>query len=425
MEGRRFIRTLRLQNFLSYGPGGTEVELEPLNVLIGANGSGKSNLIEAVNVLRSAPGDLAAVFRKGGGVGEWLWKGDSAAPLATLDATFEYPKGATALRHRLRFGEVGQRFRLEEEVIEDERSGDPGDQTPDFYYMLKEGKPVLNVRWLSGAKAEPGERFRHELKIEEAVTDRSILCQRRDPDLYPELAYLADMLAKVRLYGEANCGRGSAPRLPQTTDLPDDFLLEDASNLALILNELDHGAETHDTLRTRLAEFCQDFERVSTLVRGGTIQTYVSERSGASIPATRLSDGTLRYLCLLAVLCHPKPPPLICLEEPELGLHPDALPLVARLLLDASKRTQLIVSTHSDDLVSALTETPEAVIVCDPVIAAASTETVSVPPVFAVSVRSPVPAAIETPSSAASAVVTSRAPVAVVASRSPTRPVTV
>ena len=61
----------------------------------------------------------------------------------------------------------------------------------------------------------------------------------------------------------------------------------------------------------------------------------------------------------------PKPPPLIGIEEPELGLHPDLLPKVAQLLIDASQRTQLIVTTHSDILVDALTEHPSAIVVCE------------------------------------------------------------
>jgi predicted ATPase len=83
------------------------------------------------------------------------------------------------------------------------------------------------------------------------------------------------------------------------------------------------------------------------------------------IPATRLSDGTVRYLCLLAVLCHPQPPPFVGIEEPELGLHPDVLPGLADLLVDASSRTQLLVTTQSDILVDALTSTPESVVVCE------------------------------------------------------------
>ena len=73
----------------------------------------------------------------------------------------------------------------------------------------------------------------------------------------------------------------------------------------------------------------------------------------------------MRYLCLLAILLHPEPPSLIGIEEPELGLHPDLLPGLADLLVEASERTQLIVTTHSDVLVDALTERPESVVVCE------------------------------------------------------------
>jgi len=84
-----------------------------------------------------------------------------------------------------------------------------------------------------------------------------------------------------------------------------------------------------------------------------------------TIPASRLSDGTLRYLCLLAILCHPNPPPLVCIEEPELGLHPDILPTLATLMREASEKCQIVVTTHSDVLVDAMTDTPEAVLVCE------------------------------------------------------------
>ena len=110
-----------------------------------------------------------------------------------------------------------------------------------------------------------------------------------------------------------------------------------------------------------LYEGVSDFELV---VEGGTVQVFFTE-GDISIPATRLSDGTLRYLCLLAILCDPEPPPLICIEEPELGLHPDIPPKLADLLVRASQRTQLIVTTHSDILVDAMTERPEAVVVCE------------------------------------------------------------
>jgi predicted ATPase len=67
----------------------------------------------------------------------------------------------------------------------------------------------------------------------------------------------------------------------------------------------------------------------------------------------------------MALLLDPTPPPLICIEEPELGLHPDILPTIAEMLIEASQRTQLIVTTHSDALISALSEYPESVVVCE------------------------------------------------------------
>jgi predicted ATPase len=102
----------------------------------------------------------------------------------------------------------------------------------------------------------------------------------------------------------------------------------------------------------------------NVLIEGGTVQVFFTEGEFV-IPATRLSDGTLRYLCLLAILCDPDPPPLICIEEPELGLHPDVLPKLADHLLAASKYTQLIVTTHSDVLVDVMSETPESIVVCE------------------------------------------------------------
>ncbi len=84
-----------------------------------------------------------------------------------------------------------------------------------------------------------------------------------------------------------------------------------------------------------------------------------------AVPASRVSDGSLRYLCLLAILLDPEPPPLVGIEEPEVGVHPDLIPKLADLLVDASGRCQLVVTTHSDILVDALSERPDSVVVCE------------------------------------------------------------
>ena len=114
----------------------------------------------------------------------------------------------------------------------------------------------------------------------------------------------------------------------------------------------------------RLRQLYAPLDDLYVEIAGGNALLFLIE-GDRRIPATRLSDGTLRYLSLLAILCDPEPPPLIILEEPELGLHPDVLPTIADMLVQAAERTQLIVTTHSGVLVDAFTESPEHVLVCE------------------------------------------------------------
>jgi len=143
-----------------------------------------------------------------------------------------------------------------------------------------------------------------------------------------------------------------------------DRLEEDFSNLGMFLNKLRRTPRVKQALLHALRDLYEGLDDFDVSVEGGTVQVFFTE-GDFTIPATRLSDGTLRYLCLLAILLDPKPPPLVCIEEPELGLHPGMLPKIADLLVDASQRTQLIVTTHSGLLVDALSERPEAILVCE------------------------------------------------------------
>ena len=360
-----FIKTIRLNNILSYGSGDDEFPLKPLNVLIGPNASGKSNLVEALSLLAAAPRDLQATIREGGGIRDWLWKGTPRRATATVEVTVENPKGQMPLRYRLSFTETGARFELRDEAVENERKTNPHEAQPYFYYRYQGGRPVLNVR--EESRLEKGEaRFERHLMREDVKPDQSILSQRRDPDSYPELTYLANRFEQMRFYREFHVGRHTPPRLPQKADLEQSQLLEDASNLGLVLNDLLNQPPVKRELLEDLRGFCSSVEDVFTSVSGGTVQIFFHEKDlRHAVPATRLSDGSLRYLCLLAVLCHPDPPPVVCIEEPELGLHPDVIPQVAKLMVEASSRSQLFVTTHSDILVDELTSTPDSVIICE------------------------------------------------------------
>ena len=360
MEGRFLIRTISLKNILSFGPNPVELPLEPLNVLIGPNASGKSNLIEVLSLLHAAPRNLQTPIREGGGVRDWLWKGAEVAPTGTVEATLSIRK-PMPVRYRLSFTETSARFELKDEVVEDERPTIPNEEQPYFYYRYQEGHPVLNVK---GEPNAPRQLMREDVKL-----DQSILSQRRDPDTYPELTALADLFEHMSFYREFHVGRHTPPRLPQQADLQQDRLLEDASNLGLVLNDLLNQPMVKHHLLERMRDFYPLIEEVFTsLSSGGTVQIFFHEKGlRHAVPATRLSDGSLRYLCLLALLCHPTPPPVICIEEPEVGLHPDVIPEIAKLLVEAAKRSQIFVTTHSDILVDALSDVPEAVIVCEKV----------------------------------------------------------
>lgn len=341
------IRRLNLTNFLSFGPESTPIELGALNVLIGPNGSGKSNLIEAMGLLQWAPRELAFPVREGGGIREWLFKGAEPGMGATLETVVEYPDRYQSLHYRLDFTERAQRFELTNELIEETGEGNF------VHFGYENGRAQL---------ASPDAR--REVRREDLHPEQSILSQRKDPDLYPALSYLGEKFSQIRIFRDWSFGRGAAARLPQKADLPNDFLAEDTRNLGMVLNRLRREPAVKKKLLEELSTLYENIDDFDVIIEGGTVQVVLQE-GRFSVPAARLSDGTLRYLCLLTILCHPSPPPLICIEEPELGLHPDALPRLAGLLREASERTQLIITTHSDILIDALTETPEVVVVSE------------------------------------------------------------
>jgi predicted ATPase len=351
------IHELTLRGILSFGPQTPPLALGPLNLLIGPNGSGKSNLLEAIGLLRSAPSKLTAPMRGvgGSGVGEWLWKG-ARDRRASVEAVIDYPGAPQPLRHHIEFTETASRFELLDEAIEN-REPDPGHATPFFFYRYQGGRPALAVR-------DQERPWRRDLRREDVAPDESILSQRKEPDLYPELAHLAHVYSQVRLYREWSFGRTSVFRSPQAADLPSDRLEEDFSNLGLYLNHLRSMPRTKGAMLEHLCDLYAGLEDFDVRIKGGTVEVFLTERDFI-IPGSRLSDGTMRFLCLLAILCDPAPPPLICIEEPELGLHPDLLPKIADLLVSASERTQLVVTTHSDLLIDAMSERPEAVVVVE------------------------------------------------------------
>lgn len=353
-------RSIRLTNLLSFGPDSDEIALKPLNLLIGPNGSGKSNLLEAFGLLRSTAGQISGPIREGGGVRDWLWKGGATTPVASLEIVAEplFNNATMPVRYMLAFTESGKRFEIVDERLENAWALE-GHSEPYFYYRYENNHPVLNARSEDGASPR-----RRDLRREDVDPELSILAQRKDPNSYPEITELAEKLSRIRIYRDWTFGRYTPPRMPQPADLTARELDENARNLGMFLNKLRRDPATKAKLVESFQAIYAEAVDFDIIVEGGTVQLYVQE-SGFNVPATRLSDGTLHYLSLIAILYDPDPPPLICIDEPELGLHPDLIGHVADALRYARERTQLVVTTHSAALVDAFTDEPGAVLVCE------------------------------------------------------------
>lgn len=351
-------KEITLRSFLSYGPTSAPIELRSLNVLLGANGTGKSNLVAAIGLLASCPRreGLADHLREHGGISEWIFKGDTGGRRSlVVEAVVEQADrhGAPPLRHRIELAEAGGRVEVVDERIENAEA-QPGKKKPFFYFGYEAGVPMVHLNDKKRGLARDSVR-----------PDDSILAQRTDPDVYPVLHGLAEQYERIKLFRGWTFGPSAPSRNACRTDAPPDFLRPDGHNLALIVNQLTRLPSSKRQFESLLQTLSPGFESVTTTTQSNLIELFLIEEGDRLIPASRLSDGTLRFLGLLSILLHPQPPPVIVLEEPELGIHPDILPTIARLLLDASKRTQLVVTTHSDILVDALTERPDAVLFCD------------------------------------------------------------
>jgi predicted ATPase len=281
---------------------------------------------------------------RGGGVRQWLWLGErDPAERAEVECELKLPRWPQ-LSYRLDFWGGPPGF----EILHERHMGGHSDDPNSQVYFMRSGEGVQFSA--EGMAMSPKE---------------SVFARFKIPGDATPVTEVGAYFEQIRIFREFRTGPASQARSGISTSVPKDFLWEDAGNLALVLHELDFlGA--HDRVREYLKRFCERFEDVKVRVGEGLARTFLRE-SGLldMLSGFRISEGTLKFLCLLAVLFHPKPAPLVCIEEPELGLHPDALRLVAEVLVEASEHTQLIVTTHSEALVDALTHRPESVLVCE------------------------------------------------------------
>lgn len=359
-----FLKQLRLGNFLSFGPDSPLMEFGALNLVIGPNGSGKSNLGTAIEFLRRIPLGFVNTFQRMGDPADLLWKGKRDGGAGIL-AMFVNEHGRNVLYH-VTFDLQNGGLQLTGENVELRLTGEKVERLAVTYFSEPANDPD-RLAYVNDGKAAKLRAPKSALQRELAgkiTTGDTVLVQIKAPGAFPEIGFLQDNIPLIRLFRRWTLGPTSPLHDLARADDRGDFLSEDLDNLPNVLSWLARNVPLKRQILKYLGDVGQGLEDYAISALGGRVGLYVQEGDW-TVSATRMSDGTLKFLALVAILLHPTPPPLLFLEEPELGLHPDMIPTLAELLRDAAGRTQLIVTTHSRDLIDCFTDTPEVVLVCE------------------------------------------------------------
>lgn len=333
------IRSIEISGYRPFA--NFSADLGELTVIIGANASGKSSLFDLLRFLSFAASNPLPPEIDPGSVGRTLFHAGGRETLAlALVADLERRK---PLRYEVEIrGPVGAPSVARERLVTTEPLHD-GERDPFTFLDFRSGKGVVR---------DPVELT---LKRPEWTVEPNELALRRalDPTL-ETVSQFQSFLTRWRFYSGFEISAGTAIRRPSATD-PNPTLEADGSNLSAVLFSLMSDQEKWQELETHLRTAVPGFRSLSVKPRGGpgTVLGVWRERGvEGELTLADLSDGTLRLLCWATLCLGPSIPPLICIDEPELGLHPRVLPVLAALLRIAAARSQVLVATHSPYLLS-------------------------------------------------------------------------
>jgi predicted ATPase len=334
------------------------VPLAALNVVTGPNGSGKSNLYRALRLLAAtARGGLIPSLAREGGLPSTLWAGPERFSRGMLAG--EVPVQGTRRKEpvSLRLGFAGDTFGYAIDL------GLPLPGVSQFQLdpIIKReciwSGPVLRPSALLVDRQGPTLRTRDEegewAPVAQPIASfDSMMTEFSDPKTAPEMIAVREQIRSWRFYDHFRTDAEAPARQPQIgTHTP--VLADDGADLAAawqtireIGNPRALDAAVEDAFPgSSVAVVNHDGRFEVTMQQHGLLR---------ALKAAELSDGTLRYLLLVAALLTPRPPALLVLNEPETSLHPDLLPALARLIADAATRSQVLVVSHAARLIAAL-----------------------------------------------------------------------
>ncbi|MBX9602514.1 MAG: AAA family ATPase [Bryobacteraceae bacterium] len=327
-----------------------EVELRDLAVLIGANGSGKSSILDVLSLLsRSAKGELAKTLQEHGGLLNILTAGSGER--LNFDITCS----------------AGNDDELEYLLSIAPAMGGAGHEVSTEWLR----GPILGMRVIrrNNRVQYPRDGVEHlnddEIQMAFWKLDLQETALSQVPRNHLQAEQFRSTLASSAHYHDLDVSARSPVRLPQM--LRPGFLpgpqAEDL--VSCLFNLRESHQQRFEALQNAVRAGFPQFERFEFVsVSAGTIALGWKEHQySRSLFMNQLSGGTLRFLWLATILLSPDLPALTLIDEPEVSLHPELLSIVADLLRDAAERSQVIVATHSDRLVRFLK--PEEVITVD------------------------------------------------------------
>jgi predicted ATPase len=353
------ISTLAIYNYRSLRD--FVMPLSALNVITGANGSGKSNVYRALRLLADiAQGRIIPSLAREGGLQSTLWAGPEG--FARSVKSGEHPVQGTLRKEpvSLRLGFSGDEFGYAMDLGLPTTSSPSFSLDPEIKRECIWAGEVLRPAALLVERRGPLVRSRADkewIQLTQGLAGfDSMMTHCADPRSSPEMLMLREQMRGWRFYDQFRADLEAPARQPQIgTHTP--VLANDGADLAAALQT---SVEIGDA--QALADSVGDaFPGASVSVSHHDGRFEVEMRQHGllrPLKAAELSDGTLRYLLWIAALLTPRPPQLLVLNEPETSLHPELLPALGRLIGRAAEHSQIIVVSHAARLIAALEELP-------------------------------------------------------------------